>query len=64
MIYAVYVKVAPGKTQTGQVRLKISPGTGEAKFSFGEGKQSTGSVTEECIATQLNCHAALTKLCS
>ena len=46
-----YVKVAPGKPQTGRVQLKISPGTGEAKFSLGEGKKSsnsgfTGSVTE------------------
>ena len=53
MIYAGYVKVAPGKPQTGQVKLKIPPGTGEAKFSLGEGKKSTGScvtgsVTEGC----------------
>jgi len=31
MIYVGY-----GKPQTGQVKLKISPGTGEAKFSLGE----------------------------
>ena len=54
MIYAGYVKVAPGKPQTGQVKLKISPCTGEAKFLPGEGKKSTGSdftlsVTERCI---------------
>ena len=53
MIYAGYVKVAPGKPETGRVKLKISPGTGEAKFSLGEGKKSTGSgftgsVTEGC----------------
>ena len=44
-----------GKPQTGQVKFKISPGTGEAKFSLGEtGKKFnvsgfTGSVTEEGI---------------
>ena len=31
MIYVGY-----GKPQTGQVKLKISPGTGEAKFLLGE----------------------------
>ena len=31
MIYAGY-----GKPQTGQVKLKISPGIGEAKYSLGE----------------------------
>ena len=54
MIYAGYVKVAPGKPQTGCVKLKISPGTEEAKFSLGEGEKSTGSgfngsVTEGCL---------------
>ena len=39
MIFAGYAKVAPGKPQTGRVKLKISPGTGEAKFSLVEGKQ-------------------------
>ena len=53
MIYAGYVKVAPGKPQTARVKLEISPGTREAKFSPGEGKKSTGSgftrsVTEGC----------------
>jgi len=48
MIYA-----GCGKAQTGQVKFKISPGTGEAKFSLDEaGKKFnvsgfTGSVTEE-----------------
>ena len=56
MIFAGYVKVAPGKPQTGWVKLKISPGTGKAKFSLGEGKISTesgftGSVTEGCNAS-------------
>ena len=55
MIYAGYVKVAPEKLQTGQVKLKVSPGTTEkVKFSLGEGKKSTGSgfagsVTEGCV---------------
>ena len=54
MIYVGYVKVVPGKPQTGRVKLKISPGTGEAKFSLGERKKSTGlgftrSVTEGCF---------------
>ena len=53
MIYAGYVKVAPGKPQTGRVKLKFSPRNGEAKFSLGEGKKFTGSgftgsVTEGC----------------
>ena len=39
MIFAGYAKVAPGKPQTGWVKLKISPGTGEAKFSLVEGIQ-------------------------
>ena len=39
MIYDGYVKVAPGRPQTGQIKLKISPGTGEAKFSLGEAKK-------------------------
>ena len=55
MIYAGYVKVAQGKPQTGRVKLKILPCTGEAKFSLGEGKKSTGSaftmsVTEGCVS--------------
>ena len=38
-MYAGYVKVAPGKPQTGRVKLKISPGTGLAtKFSLRKGK--------------------------
>ena len=44
MIYAGYVKVAPGKPQTGWVKSKFSPRTKEAKFSLDEGKKSTGSV--------------------
>ena len=43
MIYAGYVIVARGKPETGRVKFKISPGTGKAKFSLGEGKKSTGS---------------------
>ena len=55
MIYAGYVKVAPGKSQTGRVKSKFSPRTKEAKFSLGEGKKSaglgfTGSVTEGCVS--------------
>ena len=51
MIYAGYVKVTPVVQQTGQLKLKFSPGTGEAKFSLSEGKKSiesgfTESVTE------------------
>ena len=43
--------------KNGQVKLKISQGTREAKFSLGEGKKSTGlgftgSVTEGCLAAQ------------
>ena len=30
MMYAGYVKIAPGKPQTGRVKLQISSGTGEA----------------------------------
>ena len=45
MIYTGYVKVAPGKPQTGQAKSKFSPRTKEANFNFslGEGKKSTGS---------------------
>ena len=43
MIYSEDVKVAPGKPQTGRVKLDISPRSGEAKFSLDEGKKSTGS---------------------
>ena len=39
MIFAGYAKVAPEKPQTGWIKLQISPGTGEAKFSLVEGKQ-------------------------
>ena len=50
MIYAGYVKVAPEKLQTGRVKSKVSPGTTDkAKFSLGDGKKSTGSVTEGCV---------------
>ena len=46
MIYAGYVKVAPEKLQTGRVKSKVSSGTTEkAKFSLGDGKKSTGSVS-------------------
>ena len=57
MVYAGYVKVGPGKAQTGRVKLQIRhAGTGEAKFSLGEGKISTGSgftgsVTKGCFAS-------------
>ena len=43
MIYTGYVKVAPGKPQTGQAKSKFSPRTKEDNFSLGEGKKSTGS---------------------
>ena len=46
MIYACDVKVAVGKPQIGGVKLKISPGSGETKSLLGEGKKSTGSVTD------------------
>ena len=36
MIYAGYVKVAQGKPQSGRVKWKISPGTGEAIVSLKE----------------------------
>ena len=36
-------KVASERPQTGRVKLKISPVTGEVEFSFGEGKKSNGS---------------------
>lgn len=54
MIYAAYVKVALRKPQIGWVKLKTSLGTGQAKFSLGEGIKSTGlgfigSVTEGLI---------------
>ena len=42
MIYAGYVKVAPGKPQTGRVKLKISPGTREAKFHWLKAKIPLG----------------------
>ena len=53
MIRAGCVKAAPGKPQTGRVKLKISPCTGEAKIFLVLGKKSTGSgftgsVTEGC----------------
>ena len=51
MIYAGYVKVAPGKPQTGRVKLKISSGTGEAKFSLGEGKNPLGRVSLGLLQT-------------
>lgn len=35
MIRAGCVKAAQGKPQSSRVKLKISPGTGEAKFSLG-----------------------------
>ena len=51
MIYARYVNIATGKSQTGLVKLNISVSAGDVKFSLGEGKRSTGlaftgSVTE------------------
>ena len=42
MTNAGHVKVAPRKPQTGRVKLKISPDTGEA-FYWVKGKNSTGS---------------------
>ena len=38
MIYAGYVNLAPAKPQNGRLKLTISLGTGEAKFSLEEGK--------------------------
>ena len=46
MIYAGYVKVVPGKPQSGRVKLQISPGTGESKFLLGEGKNPLGRVSQ------------------
>ena len=43
MIHDGHVKAAPRMRQTGRVKLKISPGTGEAKSSLVEGKKSTVS---------------------
>ena len=43
MIHAGYVKITPGKSQTGRVKLKISLDTEEAKFSLGEERKSTES---------------------
>ena len=45
MICTGYVKVAPVNSQTGQEKLKISPGNGEVKFSLGEGKNPLGRVS-------------------
>ena len=42
MMYAGCEKVAPGKPQTGRVKLRILPGAGEAKFSLDEGKNRLG----------------------
>ena len=55
MIFARYVKVAPGKPQTGRVKSKFSPRAKEAKYSLDEGKKSTGSgftgsVAEGCVS--------------
>ena len=63
MIYSGYVKVALGKPETGQVKLKFSPGTLEAKFSLGEWNKSngqgfTGSVTEGCDNVRDELHFA------
>lgn len=44
-MYAGCVKVAPEKPQTGRVKFKISVGTGEGKFSLGEGKNPLGRVS-------------------
>ena len=54
MIYAGCAKVAPRKPLTGRIKLKISPGIGEAKFSLcveekSTGSGFTGSVTEGCV---------------
>ena len=50
-IYAGYVNVATGKSQTSRVKLNISASAGEIQFSLGRRKKSTGlgftgSVTE------------------
>ena len=52
MIYAGYVNIATGKSQTGRLKLNISASAGEVKVSLGKGKRSTGlgftgSVTEK-----------------
>ena len=39
MIYAGYVNVVTGKSQTGRVKLNISASAGEVKFSLGKGKK-------------------------
>ena len=54
MIYAGYVKIAPGKPisgrpQTGWGKLKFLPSTGEAKFSLSAGKKSTGRVSLDLL---------------
>lgn len=45
MIYAGCVKVAPGKPQICRVKFRISAGTGEGKFSLGDGKNPLGRVS-------------------
>ena len=39
MIYAGYVIVAAGRSQTDRVKLSISASAGEVKFSLGKGKK-------------------------
>ena len=45
MIFARYVKVAPGKPQTGRVKSKFSPRAKEAKYSVDEGENPLGRVS-------------------
>lgn len=49
MIVVGYVKVAPWKPQTGRIKLKVSPGIEEAKFSLGKGKYQLGRVLQRSI---------------
>ena len=45
MIYAGYVNVATGKSQTDRVKLNISASAGEIKFSLVKGKNPLGWVS-------------------
>ena len=45
MIYAGYVNIATGKSQTGRVKRDISASAREVKFSLGKGKNPPGWVS-------------------
>ena len=68
MIYAGYVIVAAGRSQTDRVKLSISASAGEVKFSLGKGEKNPPGWVSLCLLRKQEtinstAYATCTQLC-